>query len=157
MSWLIPMDSLLKSSALTWAVSGGDFVSGRPGELAADGDENTYLETYLAAQSSRVTVTCTFKRTYTVTNVYTLLQANSDTGINMALYRGDSQAQSFSSLDGYTLQPHSLHSPTTGNQIQLTFDKIIRLVEISIYVQHKDTYAGTCNKSHISNSRPNSR
>ena len=144
------MDSLLKSSALTWTVSGGDFVSGRPGELAADGDENTYLETYLAAQSSSVTVTCKFKRTYTVTNVHTRLQADSDTGINMALYNGNSQAISFSSLDKYTVQAQRLNTPTSGNQIRLKFGKIIRLVEISIYVQHKDTYAGTCNKSYNS-------
>ena len=129
-------------------MSGGHFVSGHPGELAADGDENTYLET--AEQGTRVTVICRFKRSYKVKLVTTQLKADSLTGINMALYRDSSQVVAFSALDKFTPQAHPLHTALTGNQIRLEFDNVIRLAEMSIYAENQDSYTGTLrNKSII--------
>ncbi|KAL5255035.1 hypothetical protein ACHWQZ_G014467 [Mnemiopsis leidyi] len=139
-SWRVETTFIpLPSTSLTWTVTGGNFRDGHPGELAADGDQLSYLETAGTTEGSRVTVTCRFKRVYNVNTVTTKLPDGAETGINMALYNGESQARSFSSLTD-TENKESFTSAVLGNKITLELQGVIKLAEIKIFVVNKDSY-----------------
>ena len=89
-----------------------------------------------------MTVTCMFKRGYNVKTVTTKLPDGAETGINMALYNGESQARSFSALTK-TVNEESFDNAVLGNKITLELQGVIKLAEIKIFVVNKDSYTGT--------------
>ena len=123
-------------------VSGGNFESGHPGELATDGDEDTYLSAIPAAGDS-VTLTCRFKRIYGVKHIRTLLPSSAIFGVGMELYSGNTQVMTFLSLDRHSIQTQSPHTTAYGDQILFTlkFNKI-KLADIEIYVENQSSYSG---------------
>ena len=133
------LELLIKSTGLSWEVSGGNFEPDHPGQLATDGDEDTYLSAIPAGGS--VTVTCRFKKIYGVKQISAVLPSSAILGINLALYKGPSQVIAFSPLDK-ARQSQKTHTATNGDQIRFTFHETIKLAEIRIYVGNKPSYSG---------------
>ena len=137
-------DHLNNSSGLTWEVIDGDFKTNHPGELAADGNEDTFLWATSNSGGGTRTVFCKFKKTYRVKQVWTTLHSSADNSktIDMALYKGPyEQVTSFSALNTHETQSQSIDR--SGNRLRLVcHGGDIKLAKIQIFVQKESSHAG---------------